>query len=342
MPHARDAVSLGPLHLRPVLVAKPWGGRRLADLGRDLPDERTYGESWDVADLAPDATPVLDPASRVDGGPYDGATLAELVAAHGDALLGPVAPTAQGRFPLLVKLLDAREHLSVQVHPPASWVRDHPEHQLKTESWVVVDATDDADLMLGLVDGTTEDDVVAALRDDAPETALTDLLRRVPARVGDVVHLPAGTIHALGAGCLVAEVQNPSDTTFRLHDWTATYGREPRALHLDEGLACVRLAWEHNLAAPASPTGDGLLVDTEHYALHRHRGEGSVRLQRGVPRVVVVLAGTLRGDDLAHDLGPGGVVLLPACWGGDVTGDGDSVVLEAVPGTPSQRRAGAR
>lgn len=328
---------LGPLHLEPRLVAKPWGGRRLARLGRDLPDDGHYGESWEVADLPDDATPVPDAGSRVASGPLVGATLAQLVATHRTQLLGPVAPTAGGRFPLLVKLLDAREHLSVQVHPPAAWVAEHPQHALKTESWLVVDALDGAELLLGLADEVTDTELADAIG----TPAMVPLLRRVPARAGDVFHLPAGTIHALGAGCLVAEVQTPSDTTFRLYDWTDELGREPRELHLDEGLACVRLGWSDNTGPPQQPAGDGTLVDTDHYAIRRHRPDtdGPLALHAGLPRVLMAIAGAVDGDGFAQPLGPGGVVLLPAAHAGEVRATGGSVVLEAVPGTRQERAA---
>lgn len=323
--------GLGPLHLTPRLVAKPWGGRRLEELGRDLPGDGAYGESWEVADLPDDVTDVADPCSRVANGPLAGASLQQVVDTHGEALLGDVAPTGAGRFPLLVKYLDAREHLSVQVHPPAAWVAEHPRHSLKTESWLVVDADDGAELMLGLTDGVTDEQLADAIG----TPAMVDLLRRVPARPGDVFHLPAGTIHALGAGCLVAEVQTPSDTTFRLYDWTDEHDREPRELHLDEGLACVRLGWEDNVAPPrrADGDGDGLLVDTEHYAIHRHRptADGPVVTTSGRPRVLLVVEGEVTGDGFAHPLGRGGVVLLPASHDGTVRATSSTTLLEAVP-----------
>lgn len=116
---------MDPLALTPLLVEKPWGGRRLGDLGRDLPAGLLVGESWDVADLDQSVTSVPDPVSRVAVGPHAGRTLAELIAAEPERLLGRTAPTPGGRFPLLVKHLDAREHLSVQVHPSGAVLDDH-------------------------------------------------------------------------------------------------------------------------------------------------------------------------------------------------------------------------
>lgn len=313
---------MGPLHLDPVIVPKPWGGRRLAALGRRLPDGVDVGESWDVADLDPADTGVADPASRVVGGPHDGARLADLVDSHRRELLGDAAPTPGGRFPLLVKHLDAREHLSVQVHPTAEVLDRLPGARLKTESWIVVAADPGADLFLGVVDGVSADDVEKA----AGTPDLVPMLRRVPARVGDVHHLPAGLLHALGAGVLVAEPQTPSDTTYRLYDWTEEYGRAPRTMHLEEGVLSLRSAWHLNEAPPPPVAGDGVVVDTEHYAVTRTRSAGGpVQVPaRATARVVVVVEGGVSGRDLSHPLGPGGVVVLPAAWSGD---------LDALPGT---------
>lgn len=321
----------GPLHLAPVLVEKPWGGRRLAELGRDLPDDVLIGESWDVADLDPDVTKVEDPASRVATGPSQGAALQDLIARDREALLGTSAPV-DGRFPLLVKTLDAREHLSVQVHPSADYVARHPEARLKTESWVIVDAEPDAHLMIGFRDGVTLDDV----REVMGTPAMADLLQRIPARPGDVHHLPAGVVHALGAGVVVAEVQTPSDTTFRLYDWTEEYDRAPRELHLDEGLEALELAWEHNHGARRGDAAEGqtTLVDVDQYRIDRYHlgADTTFAVGAGRARIVLVIDGRLEGDDLAHPLGPGGVVLLPADWTGRLTTPEATTLLEVFAG----------
>lgn len=325
-------MTLGPLHLTPRLVEKPWGGRRLADLGRDLPPGALIGESWDVADLDPAATATADPVSPVAAGPHRGELLADLVAQHRAELLGVVAPTSTGRFPLLVKHLDAREHLSVQVHPPAEVLDQQPGAHLKTESWIVVAADPGAELMLGVVAGTTAGDLQAAFG----TAALVPLLRRVPAQVGDVHHVPAGLLHALGAGVVVAEVQTPSDTTYRLYDWTEEYRRAPRELHEDLAMQCLRARWETNLAVPEAPTGDGLLVDTPHYRISRYSSttdDGFHIDPRDRPRVVVVTSGGLVAGSAQEragtaPLGPGGVVLLPAAWSGAVEVAGASQWLD--------------
>jgi mannose-6-phosphate isomerase len=276
----------------------------------------SIGESWDLADLDAGITPVPDPVTHVVGGPWHGTSLHRLVEEAPEALLGPGLAGAE-RFPLLVKHLDAREHLSVQVHPtPAVAARRAGSH-LKTESWVVVDAEPGAGLLLGLRPGTTP----AALAATLGSPALVPLLRYVPAVVGDVHHVPAGLIHALGSGVVVAEVQTPSDTTYRLYDWTLEYGRAPRDLHTEEAMESVLDAWEANHHPVEPARHDGVVVDTEHYRIARHRRPEGGRLvvpARATARVLLVLAGEIGGQDVAAPVRHGGLLLLPAAYEGGV------------------------
>ncbi len=313
--------TLTPFRLEPLLVGKPWGGQRLARLGRTLPADQLVGESWDLVDLDSSVTDVPDAVSRVQGGDFDGALLHEVVAAHPHELLG-AGFSAASRFPLLVKHIDAREHLSVQVHPTPELVAAMPGAHLKTESWVVVEANPGSMLMMGLAPHATPDALERAL--GTPEVA--GLLNRVPARVGDVHHVPPGVVHALGAGVMVAEVQSPSDTTFRLYDWAVEYGRAPRDLHTAESLASVLAAWDANLTPPDPVTTDGLVVDTDLYRISRHRTSTARRVEvasRNTAAVVVVLSGRLRIPDLGRPLERSELAVLPACWSGDmITGAG--------------------
>lgn len=317
-----------PFVITAPLVAKPWGGRRLAEWGRDLPPDGTWGESWDVSDLEPEATTVSDPAGRVVGGPFDGQRLSDLVASHRDDLLGD-SRDLDGHFPLLVKTLDAQQHLSVQVHPPSAYVAHHPSTRLKTESWVVVDAAPGAGMWIGLDHDVTLDQ----LRRTADSTGVSDLLRWLPARPGAVHHLPAGVVHALGAGVMVAEVQTPSDTTFRLYDWTTEYDRSPRDLHVDEALHAMELAWDDNVAPPSPRDPDDptvSIVDTDAYRIDRHHldADTTVPGDPGLARVVMVLDGavTLAADERVV-LERGGVAIAPAAWDGAVTTDEHATVL---------------
>ncbi|MBL8880600.1 MAG: class I mannose-6-phosphate isomerase [Phycisphaerales bacterium] len=219
-----------PIALRPIFKPKPWGGRSLARLfNKPLPPDEPIGESWEVADLPGDESLVRD-------GPFAGVSLHELMSRWGERLLGRVTPV-NGRFPLLVKLLDAREALSVQVHPrPQSALGDRTPG-IKHEAWYVLAADHGAEILAGL------NDTIDAewLKRQARSKRVADGLRRWPVAVGDCYYLPSGTLHALGAGVVVAEVQTPSDVTYRLYDWgrVDATGR-PRALHFDAALANVR------------------------------------------------------------------------------------------------------
>ncbi len=317
-----------------MLVPKPWGARRLERFGRALPPGARIGESWEVADLPAAASSGLaEPVTRVAAGRFAGWTLQEVIAHDRAGLLGD-APDLDGRFPLLVKLLDVGEPLSVQVHPPAAYVAEHPEAVHKTETWVVLDAEPDAELMLGLAEGVTVADVRAA----AGTPAVTRLLHRVAARPGAVHHVPAGTVHAAGAGVVLAEVQTPSDTTFRLYDWIEELGRAPRDLHLDQAVRALELAAPPP-GPPAAPEGVHLPLATPHYHLDRRHldADAEVAVPAGQLRIVQVLDGELAGDGLGGTLRAGGTVLLPAAWTGTLRSVGGCTWLET---TLPARRGG--
>lgn len=218
---------LQPVLFEPLFVPKPWGGRRLESLlGKSLPPGQRIGESWEVVSLP-------GHESHVRGGPLAGAELRYLVDAWGDALLGG-AHRVDGRFPLLLKYLDAAEPLSVQVHPRPD---AHAPGAVKHEAWVVLHADPGARLHIGVRPGATPAMVAAA----AGGPRLVDLLVDRPVRTGDCFHLPSGTVHALGGGIVVAEVQTPSDVTYRLYDWGRVDGQSrPRPLHIDAALAHIR------------------------------------------------------------------------------------------------------
>jgi len=330
-----------PLTFRPMLYEKVWGGRALADLGKDLPSPSArYGESWEVADMAAtSASGAGGGAARsvIARGALAGLTLHDALEAWGRDLLGEVAPTPEGNFPLLVKFLDAKENLSIQAHPSPAWARSHPEAHLKTEAWYILDCDPGAMLYKGTKFGVTAE----ALRAHVADGTVADDFIAVAAVPGTCHTLPSGTGHALGAGCVVAEVQTPSDTTFRLFDW----GRAGRALHVDEALA--------NTALGPAPRGTRVLPDqrsarlstTEFFTIDEHRLSVDDRLTAGDGSGCVVLmvlegdAALLAGDACYEPLGltKGSVVLVPALGAGDtalVPGAAGARVLrvEMLPG----------
>lgn len=261
MPHA---ASPHPLVLTPILMPKVWGGQKLAKMGKSLPSSGGIGESWELADLpATAASGGGGQAARsvIASGPLAGRTLHDAATAWGADLLGRTIPTPGGDFPLLVKYLDAREHLSVQVHPSPAYAAAHPEAHLKTESWYILDAEPGAELFVGLKPGVTRDGLARAIEDGT----VPSVLRTRPAVVGECHTLPSGTVHALGAGILIAEIQMPSDTTYRLYDWTKEYNRPVRETHIEQALACA--SFEEPPVARAASGERSVVAETPAYTV---------------------------------------------------------------------------
>ena len=219
-----------PVRFEPFLRPMVWGGRRLGEVfGKPLAAAERYGESWELSDHPRHY-------SRIATGPERGRALRELMEQHGDALLGDRARD-QHRFPWLVKFLDACDWLSVQVHPDEKAVRElWPGEGSKTEAWFILDAQPGCRVYAGLRPGVNEPTLRAAL-----ETGrVVECLHSFVPRPGDCVFLPAGTVHAVGGGVLMAEVQQTSDATFRLFDWNRKDAQgKSRPLHIREALACI-------------------------------------------------------------------------------------------------------
>ncbi|MFN3982077.1 MAG: type I phosphomannose isomerase catalytic subunit, partial [Caldilinea sp.] len=239
-----------PLTFDPVLKDYPWGGRNLeTKLGRTIPDG-IVAESWEIA-----AHP--NGSSVVNAGPLKGKTLPEVQTLLGEALLGErnAAALAAGKFPLLIKILDANRWLSIQVHPDDGYGMAHEGEPGKTEMWVVLHAEPGAELIYGFAPGMTREQYAVVIGTDAS----VDGLHRVAVKPGDVIFVPSGTIHALGPGVMVAEIQQNSDTTYRIWDW----GR-PRPLHLEKSLDVLN--FDQVTPGPATPT---VLLDEEGVCIER-------------------------------------------------------------------------
>ena len=296
------------LRLEPLAVTRPWGGRRLEALGRSLPPDVGVGESWEVADLATDGG-LGEQCTRVAAGHHTGMRLAELIERFGAELLGSAGPTPDGRFPLLVKLLDARQHLSVQVHPPPQVADQDPAIRAKSESWYVLDADPGSRMWFDIRTDIEDAEVAAA----AGTPAIVAMLGDVPAQVGAFHHIPAGRVHALGAGVMVLEIQTPSDTTFRMYDWGIEYDRPPRHLHTEAALRSIVRGDPTAISVAASDmAGSRTLVTTPEYWIVEHRTDGrAVPLDtRSELRVVTVAAGEV---ELASEtLRVGDTRILPA------------------------------
>jgi mannose-6-phosphate isomerase len=216
-----------PLTFRPLYMERVWGGRRLAEkFGRALPAGAPIGESWELVDRE-------DAQSVVENGPLAGKTLHELWTTLREPVFGRVADSP--RFPLLAKILDARETLSVQVHPPAN-LAAKLKGEPNTEMWFLLDSEPGAELFAGFRRGTTRAEFELALK----EGRAADLLHRLPVRAGDAIFIPSGRCHAIGAGCFIVEMQQNSDTTYRVFDWNRVgLDSKPRPLHLRESLLSI-------------------------------------------------------------------------------------------------------
>lgn len=227
-----------PIFFQPILKRLIWGGRRLATiLHKQLGPEHDYAESWEISDHRDDVSQVAD-------GPLAGATLRALVREQGRALLGK-ALRAPSQFPLLVKFLDANDVLSVQVHPDDERARRLANDNGKTECWVIVYAEPGSLIYAGLRAGVTRESFRAAIESGQVEPQL----HRFEARAGDCIMIPAGTVHAIGAGVVMAEIQQMSDATFRVYDWGRTGpDGKPRTLHIPQALESIDFA-----AGPVNP-----------------------------------------------------------------------------------------
>ena len=231
-------MSLYPLKFKPRLVEKIWGGRKLETvLGKPLPPGKSIGESWEIYDFPPG---VVDQSgewvsAQVANGPLAGRTLHQILAQYGADLYGDVPLLGGEQFPLLIKYLDAREDLSLQVHPTQEYAATHPGAHLKTEAWYVMEHDPGAKLYRGLTPGASEEAFRASLQNGT----VLDQVNAVAVKPGQCFFLPSGTVHALGAGILVAEVQTPSDTTFRIYDFDRLENGKPRKMHVEEAMQCI-------------------------------------------------------------------------------------------------------
>jgi mannose-6-phosphate isomerase len=308
-------IPLYPLRFEPIYQYRIWGGRRLAHLlTAPLPGDGPIGEAWVLSDRE-------DHPSRVANGPLKGRTIGELLAEFPAQMLGRLAHRFR-RFPLLLKFLDAREMLSVQVHPSEAHRDLLPAGENeKTEAWVVLEAGTEGRICAGLKPGTTAADLRRALADGT----VADHLVYFTPKPGDGVFLPAGTVHTLGGGVVVFEVQQNSDVTFRLYDWGHVDAKtgQPRPLQVDQALACIDFAGRTaGLVAPlveaATPVKRERLFQCEHFELWRLTGQLPFAVGvADVPRVLVCIEGEgkVEHDGSTYPVGRGDVWLLPAAVG---------------------------
>ncbi len=306
-------MMLYPLTFKPIFKERVWGGRKLEQLyKKDLPPKVPIGESWEISDRPGDA-------SVIANGPLAGKDLRWLMENHAAELLGP-QHAATKHFPLLVKILDAQDKLSLQVHPPANKAAELG-GEPKTEMWYIAEAEPGAELFVGLKRGMTRVEFERKIQDGT----VAECFHRVAVQKGDVMFLPSGRVHALGAGSVIFEIQQNSDTTYRVFDWHRVgLDGKPRDLHIPQSLASINFGdFEPRLIKSEYSRNAVLkvrfLVDDPLFridACQVKRGE-RFHLRSDALQILGLLRGRL---EVSHGeaklkLNAGQFALLPACLG---------------------------
>lgn len=329
-----------PLILEPILMPKVWGGDRLAKFGKKVQPGQAIGESWELADLAStSASGAGGSAARstIRNGSLAGKTLHDAMTLWGgdlcfhaqrDAGEKTQGQEGLGNYPLLIKFLDAREDLSVQVHPSPEYASTHADAHLKTECWLILDAQPGSVIYKGVKPGVTRASFAKHIADN---TVVNDMIS-VPARVGECHNLPSGTVHALGKGVLVAEVQTPSDTTFRVYDW----GRTGRELHIEQALACIHWgpAPDAIVFDRAKPRGGSLT--TEFFSIEQHTLDRATPVLEHAGGAMIVLFGNgeIHAGNTPVPVQAGDTIFLPSALPADasIVPNGPAItVLFAMP-----------
>ncbi len=310
--------GLPPLKLSPIPVARPWGGRALVEMfGKPAPQGgEPLGESWEATDVAGRTSRIASP------GDLKGRTVRDVLGFE---------------LPLLVKLLDAREWLSVQVHPDDAFAREREDGAAgKEEAWHILRADPGAEIIWGFARETSREEAILACRTGR----IDGVLQRVAVRAGDTVYVPPGTVHAIGPGIVLYEVQQPSDVTYRLFDW----GRA-REMHLDKGGAVIDVSRRGDPRRPAPAAGRARIVEGRAFSLDRIALEAGGRIEEPPGQTLhisTLVAGSaeIRGDPGGREPMVAGDTFLAVSRGAGYrieAGPDGAVVLRAAPaaGSPS-------
>jgi mannose-6-phosphate isomerase len=305
-----------PLKFKPIFKERIWGGQNLrTHFDKDIPPDKNIGESWELADLPEDK-------SLISNGPLAGKTIDKAIEEFGQRITGKKEYTPP--FPLLIKILDAQDILSVQVHPDADTCRRTGKGDPKTECWYIIHAEPDAVIYKGLIPGTTKEQFAKAISDGTCDK----LLQKVPVKAGQCHFLPAGTAHAIGPGLLIAEIQQPSDTTYRVFDWNRTDPKtgKSRQLHIEDALESIHF----------DPSKDqltvntvGRLVDVDVFKVDKgHQAKDcQVLLSPGQMKVLIILTGSgkIKAQNIeTTTFKKGNTLLVPADFTGTIIFDDDS------------------
>jgi mannose-6-phosphate isomerase len=305
------------LLFQPIYQERVWGGRGLESfLGRKLYGPAPIGESWEIVDR-PEAQSV------VAGGRWAGKSLRELLATHGEEIMGSQWPKARP-FPILVKWLDCRERLSLQVHPPAT-IAARLGGEPKTENWYIARAEPGAAVLAGLKPEVDSAAFRAALKNNSAES----LVHRLPTVAGDSLLIRSGVMHAIDGGNLILEIQQNSDTTYRVYDWGRVgLDGKPRAMHVEQSLASLETNTAGTPQLVRSADKKTILADCHEFRITRHRlAEGeTIAFEAGQQaRILSVVSGTMTSEGVS--LGAGDNVLLPYAGAFTFGAGKDAVIL---------------
>ena len=295
-----------PLKFRPIYKQRIWGGQKLREVfGKDLPAGEKIGESWELADLPEDK-------SVIANGELAGQTLHSAIGKYPKEITGD--ENFPPGFPLLIKLLDAQDVLSVQVHPDPDTCLRMGRGQAKTECWYIISTEPGAVIYKGLKEGVTKEQFTEAIE----KGSVADMLVKIPVEVGQCHFLPSGTTHAIGPGLLIAEIQMPSDTTYRVFDWNRVDETgKSRELHIKEALESIHF---DSSGDNLSVTKMGRLVDSEYFKVDKgHQGKNcELLISAGKMKTLIIITGsgkiTVARDEV--EFAAGDTLLIPAIYEG--------------------------
>lgn len=316
-----EQIANEPITFTPYLKSVIWGGDKICRYKGIPQDEISIGESWEIS-------AVPGHVSVVDSGKYAGMSLTELISRFGAQLLGEkVCRKYHGTFPLLIKLIDADDNLSVQVHPDDNLAQTRHNSLGKTEMWYIISADKDARIYSGLNTAITPDEYEAKVADGT----FTDILATHDSHPGDVFFLPAGRVHAIGAGNLLAEIQESSDITYRIFDYNRRDADgNPRELHTELAKDAIDYTVHDNYKSesPSASVADAEIVACSHFDVRRVMvdGESNLKFSADSFTVIICLSGTIAiGDTIIKQ---GHSALLPATFS-QVSVKGHAIILTA-------------
>ncbi len=300
-------MQLYPLKFTPIFKERIWGGQKLREVfNKNIPEDKKIGESWELADLPGDK-------SVIANGELAGQTLNSAIKKYPKAITGN--ENFQSPFPLLIKFLDAQDVLSVQVHPDPQTCKRMGKGEPKTECWYIISAEPGAVIYKGIKHGVSRE----AFADSIKLGNVEELLVKIPVKQGQCHFLPAGTAHAIGAGLLIAEIQMPSDTTYRVFDWNRVDDTgKGRQLHIDEALESIHFdPSDDDLSVKTT----GRLVDCEYFKIDKTSQAKNAEslLPPGQMKTLVILQGSgtiLAVNKTSVEFSAGDCLLVPAAYDG--------------------------